>query len=968
MKFWIRWVMMGCVAGLLGLAGTANAAGVTIITNANTGKAGTAAVRADGVLFEWGALNSRSTTPSWYAQNISSISSGGSYVVQTDGSVVSMDYGNTLVAGLSPVQEVIELPSIWLGMTQRPSFAIQQNGKVRAIMTVTGLSGVQTFVQGFHLGLSGVSAVSVVPRESGLPNESWAWGVGSDGMLYDGRSTFDPLLPGLFDPLGLSNVAAVVPGLSNVIGVASDLANDTFVVKSDGTVWAWGPLVSSNGAFNSPWGGPFTGTLSPVQVPGLANISSIAVGSSWNSASVYAVTATGEVWAWGMDSYGQLGDNRNSNNGVAQFPVKVQGLTNVAKIYTIDVSAFALTVDGSVWGWGDNYWGQLGDGTNITRYVPVQVGGLSPLTGVTSLSLSDGLVSPNTLSSSYPYSVAVRADGSVWAWGDNSVGQLGDGTRVSRNAPVQVLGEGGQEFFTVEPAILTVLVNGVPPNSNPSYVFANQAVGTTSAAQTMTFTNVGLVSWTGFSFLPSVGDFAQTNNCGSSLAPGASCTINITFTPTRAGLRTVTTDMNNMGASNLSGPGGMTLTGTGVGAQAVMSSSLGFGTQKTTTTTTKTVTLSNAGSTSLTVGTPGITGAGFSLGATTCAATLAAGASCTMNVDFAPTLVQAYSGTLTFTGSSNPGGAPSMALSGTGAATAATRGDFDGNGKADILWRNQTNGQNAIWFMNGTTLSSAAYAPSATSDWIAVAISDFNGDGKGDILWSNPTAGLIALWTMNAQSIATASFISSVGSGWSVVGTGDFDGNGKVGDILWFNTQTRQLAVWLTSSAGQITSAGLIGSIGQGWSIAGVGDFNGDGKSDILWRNTSTGANAVWLMNGTAIGTAAAIQTVLTTWTITGVGDLNGDGKADILWRDAGGSYAVWFMNGAAISSAGYLPAAPPVAWTSVKLVDFNGDGKADIMWRDNTGATAVWLMNGSVISGSAMVGTVPTTFAVIDK
>ena len=293
-----------------------------------------------------------------------------------------------------------------------------------------------------------------------------------------------------------------------------------------------------------------------------------------------------------------------------------------------------------------------------------------------------------------------------------------------------------------------------------------------------------------------------------------------------------------------------------------MSTALGFGTQKTAISTTKVVTLSNTGNAALTIGTPGVTGAGFTLGTATCGATLAAGASCTLNVNFLPVAATAYTGSLTFTGSNNPGGAPVMALSGAGAVVAAVRGDFDGNGMADILWRNQANGQNAIWFINGIVLTSAAYAPTVAVDWTAVGVADFNGDRKADILWSNLTTGQNAIWTMNAQNILTGTLLNSVATGWAVAGTGDFDGDGRSGDILWMNAQTRQIAVWLTNASGQITSAALLGTIAQGWTIAGLGDFNGDGKRDILWRNSTTGTNAMWFLNGAAIGSTAVVQTV----------------------------------------------------------------------------------------------------------
>ena len=126
--------------------------------------------------------------------------------------------------------------------------------------------------------------------------------------------------------------------------------------------------------------------------------------------------------------------------------------------------------------------------------------------------------------------VAAKADGSVWAWGDNSGGALGNGTLVSSNVPVRVLGQFGVGFLNADPAVLDVLVGGVSIlNSNVwnGFNFGNQAVGTTSAPQSMTIVNTGLITWTGFTAPASVGDFSTSNNCGTSVLPGASCTVNI---------------------------------------------------------------------------------------------------------------------------------------------------------------------------------------------------------------------------------------------------------------------------------------------------------------------------------------------------------------------------------------------------------------------------------------------------------
>src|SRR5439155_1511036 len=126
-------------------------------------------------------------------------------------------------------------------------------------------------------------------------------------------------------------------------------------------------------------------------------------------------------------------------------------------------------------------------------------------------------------------------------------------------------------------------------------------------------------------------------------------------------------------------------------------------------------------------------------------------------------------------------------------------GDFDGDGKADILWRNALTGENYIWLMNGLSIASqgSVNVVDPTSGWQVQGIGDFDGDGKADILWRNSSTGENYIYLMNGWTIAARGLVNIVepSSVWELKGIGDFDGDGKA-DILWRNSSTGENYVY----------------------------------------------------------------------------------------------------------------------------------------------------------------------------
>ena len=253
----------------------------------------------------------------------------------------------------------------------------------------------------------------------------------------------------------------------------------------------------------------------------------------------------------------------------------------------------------------------------------------------------------------------------------------------------------------------------------------------------------------------------------------------------------------------------------------------------------------------------------------------------------------------------------------------AGTGDFDGDGNADILWRNTLSGVNVLWSMNGATLADSQEIQSCdgiqcfdSPVWQIIATGDFNGDGKTDILWRitmGAANGQVVAWLMNGPTLLSSQFVSWPDPIWQLIGTGDMNGDGTT-DLIWQNTTTGDVVVWFMNGGGIVGSQWLSRVPPSSWKFAGTGDFDGDGNSDVLWRNTSTGEVVIWFMNGTGISASQFVLAVPDqNWQVARTGDFDVDGKADIMWLNgATGDLVVWLMNGATISTNQYLYTVPP--------------------------------------------------------
>ncbi|MBA4147735.1 MAG: hypothetical protein H0X66_06435 [Verrucomicrobia bacterium] len=671
---------------------------------------------------------------------------------------------------------------------------------------------------------------------------------------------------------GQTNVPS---GLSNVVAIAAGEWHN-MALRADGTLIGWG--VNNAGQRDVP--------------SDLTNVEVIATGGYHN----LAVKADGTVRAWGQNEFGQTNVPAGLNNVVAveggwshSVALKADGkvvawgrnnegqatvpfgLTNVVAIAAGEYHNLALKADGTVTGWGWNGFGQTTVPASLgNNVVAIAASGMHSLAlktdgtvtawgwnGFGQTTVPAGLSDVATIAAGAEHSLAIKSDGTVVAWGANTAWKYNDPN-------CQIIGHPCEREYSGQVDVPAGLGNVVAIAGGNFHSVALRANSTSSPPVRLTLTkNISPAGSGSINAAPASGDGKYNSNT----------VVTLTAVPA---------------ANNIFTGWSGAATGTNNPIQITMNGD-------------KTITATFAPAFTLT-------------------------ANLTVNVNPSsagvvyatpPSLWNSYPAGTVVTLTAQPEGTNVFA---------AWYGDVSGVSNQIDVVMNTNKTVNAL----------------------------FNNPGK--FVFQHTDRRLAVWFLQNTQRVAAALLNDGrpVGSNWRLTGAGDLDSNGS--KDLFFRGTNGQLAIWLMD--GNHRTSSVLWNTGQvvpvAWRLAGSDDFNSDGKADILWHNTRTGVLNVWLMNGITRTSAVRLtNTVGPLWRVAATANFDADNSPDIVFQRSDGRIAIWLMNGYVRGSSVLLrngvTAGP--GFVAVGVTDIDDDGNTDIVFQHADGIFKVWFMEGATFN-----------------
>jgi alpha-tubulin suppressor-like RCC1 family protein len=303
--------------------------------------------------------------------------------------------------GLTPVQCCSAESA--LTILCQPVFSV---ANIAALPNATTYNGRMVYVTDqakYYYAVQGVWSDDFSSTTHAVRCDIYAWGEGTFGELGDNTA------------VNKSSPVSVVGGFTDWCQVSAGFES-SIAIRQNGTLWAWGCNVSGQLGDNTT-----VSKSSPVSVVGgFTDWCTVSIGDGFT----LAVRTSGTAWAWGDNGQGRLGDNTSVSKS---SPVSVVGgFTDWCQISAGTAHSLGVRQNGTAWAWGSGANGRLGDNTAVSKSSPVSVVG--------------GFADWCQISAGVAHSLAVRQNGTAWAWGLATCGRLGDSTIVSKSSPVSVVG------------------------------------------------------------------------------------------------------------------------------------------------------------------------------------------------------------------------------------------------------------------------------------------------------------------------------------------------------------------------------------------------------------------------------------------------------------------------------------------------------------------------------------------------